>query len=551
MNQEQILEVLQKIKKVRIAVYGDFCLDAYWIMDPRGSEVSIETGLKAEAVSQHYYSPGGASNIVTNLATLEPSQIKVIGVIGDDIFGRELSSQLIGLGVDTSSLIVQKTYFNTYTFTKKYLEGKEEPRIDFGFFNKRTVETDEYLIENIESALKNYDLLIFNQQVPGSITNEFFIERVNELFQRYDKIVLFDSRHYSDRFNHVYRKTNEIELARLKGRDVSTEEIISSSELKAFAENIYKETQKPLFITRGARGILVIDTTGVTEIPGLQLLKELDPVGAGDTVISAIALCLAAGLKPTEAATFANFAAAVTVQKLFTTGTASGQEILEISKDPDYIYQPELAMDLRRANYFHGTDIEICYTNSMSLLGDIKYAVFDHDGTISTLRQGWETIMEPVMLKAILGKKYDTGDETLYQKVRKRVKDYINKSTGLQTILQMEALVEMIREFNIIPANKILDKFGYKAIYNEALMKIVNQRLEKYELGQYTIEDVTIKGAVEFLKHLREKDVKLFLASGTDKEDVQKEAEKLGYAELFNGGIFGAVGISEGIQKRK
>jgi len=543
MNSEKIIEILQKITKVKIAVYGDFCLDAYWIMDPRGSEVSVETGLQAQAVKKHYYTPGGASNIVANLSALKPANIRVIGVIGDDIFGRELTSQLDALGADISSLIIQKENFDTVSFTKKYLEDQEEPRIDFGVFNKRSKETDKTIIENLRTALKTCDVLIFNQQVPGSITNEEFINEVNKLFLEFNgKIILFDSRHYSDKFSNVYRKTNDIEIARLNGIDAKSGDVIALSDIKQYTKKIYNQSKKPLFITRGSRGILTIDSEGISEVPGIQLLKKLDTVGAGDTIISALALCLAAGIKPSDAARCANFAAAVTVQKLFTTGTASGEEILEISKDPDYIYQPELAEDPRQASYVKGTEIELCYSNIIKSLGNIKHAVFDHDGTISTLRQGWEAIMEPVMIKAILGGKYKTADETLYHKVRKRVIDYIDKSTGIQTIIQMEELVKMVEEFGIIPKDKILDKFGYKKLYNETLMEMVNQRLTRFNKGQLDINDYTIKGAVRFLKILKDKNVKLYLASGSDQNDVINEAQVLGYADLFDGGIYGSVG---------
>ena len=90
MTEQRIQELLNKIHNVDIAVYGDFCLDAYWILDPEGSEESVETGEKAEAVSRHYYSPGGASNVAANMAALEPGSIRAIGSVGDDIFGREL-----------------------------------------------------------------------------------------------------------------------------------------------------------------------------------------------------------------------------------------------------------------------------------------------------------------------------------------------------------------------------------------------------------------------------------------------------------------------------
>ena len=184
MNTEQIKQILKKIKNVKIAVYGDFCLDAYWWMDPEGSEVSVETGLKAEAVSDHSYSPGGAGNIVANLAALKPAGIKVIGVTGDDIYGRELSSQLQALGADTISLIIQNKAFHTYTYTKKYYGDKEDPRIDFGLKNSRSAETDKALLDQIESALINYNALIFNQQVVGSITHQKFIDESNTLFTK-------------------------------------------------------------------------------------------------------------------------------------------------------------------------------------------------------------------------------------------------------------------------------------------------------------------------------------------------------------------------------
>jgi sugar/nucleoside kinase (ribokinase family)/phosphoglycolate phosphatase-like HAD superfamily hydrolase len=501
----------------------------------------LETGLQARAVGKHYYSLGGASNVVANLAALEPAVIQVIGVVGDDIFGRELRRQFHGLNVDTKHLVIQKENFDTVTFGKPYLEDKEQPRIDFGFFNKRAAETDKELLEGITDALQKADALIMNQQVPGSITNESFIDQANALFEKYtDKIVLLDSRHFGHKFKNIYRKTNDLEAAQLNNVDVKLDDVLTLADVNKYALSLYKQFNKPVFLTRGPRGIITVDSDGIHEVPGIQLLKKLDIVGAGDTVTSALALCLGAGLGPAEASEFANLAAAVTVQKLYQTGTASGSEILEIGKDTDYIYQPELASDRRGACYFEDSEIELCYESIP--FGRIKHAVFDNDGTISTLRQGWEQIMAPVMVKAVLGDKYETADEILYHKVKSRVADYIDKSTGIQTIIQMEALVEMVREFGIVTDDDILDKFGYKEIYNDALMEQVNRRIEKYKRGELDINDYTIKGALEFLKAMKDKGIKLYLASGTDRQDVIAESEALGYAQLFDGGVYGAVG---------
>ena len=543
MKDINLKEIIKKIKDVKIAVYGDFCLDAYWVMDPAGSEVSVETGLQAEAVASQKYSPGGAGNVVANVAALNPRKLKVIGVIGDDIHGRELVRQLEGLNADTSALTIQEENFDTYTYTKKILNDKEQPRIDFGLSNKRTLDTDKEILKNIRYALENYDVLIFNQQVPGSLNNESFIDGVNELFMEFnDKIVILDSRHYNDKFKNVYRKVNEIEAGVLLGHELSPRDFVPLEQVKKFGTEIYSQYNKPVFISCGARGIVTFDNDGIHEIPGIQITSKIDTVGAGDTTISAIALCLAAGINPADSAWFANFAAAVTVQKLYTTGTASAEEILELANDVDYNYRPELAEDIRQAQYVPDTEFEVCDPSIMLALGNIKHAIFDHDGTVSTLREGWEKIMEPVMIKAILGDKYQTADKALYDKVRERVLNFIDVTTGIQTIVQMEGLVKLVEEFGIVPKDKILDKFAYKEIYNDALMVMVNKRVEKLNKGELSVDDYIIKGAVDFLKKLRNRGVKLYLASGTDRDDVLREAEILGYKNLFDGGIYGSVG---------
>ncbi len=326
MDQQRVKEILNKIKSSKIAVYGDFCLDAYWNMDSRGSEVSVETGLKAEAIGTHYYSPGGASNIVANLSALNPAKIKAIAVIGDDIYGRELTSQMKALNADTSSLVIQKENFNTYTYLKKYKGDVEEPRHDFGVYNHRTKETDDKILQNIREALTEYDVLIFNQQVAGSLNNKSFIDGANEIFKDFDdKIIIVDSRHYNDKFENIYRKTNDIEIADLCDVTVNPSEIIPSKEIIEYGTEIYDQYNKPVFVTCGSRGVIVFDEIGIHDVPGIQLSSKLDTVGAGDTGISAIALCLAVGIQPKEAAEFGNFASAVAVQKLFTTGTASDE----------------------------------------------------------------------------------------------------------------------------------------------------------------------------------------------------------------------------------
>ena len=158
--------------------------------------------------------------------------------------------------------------------------------------------------------------------------------------------------------------------------------------------------------------------------------------------------------------------------------------------------------------------------------------------------------MAPVMVKAILGERCATADEGLYRKVQDRVLEYIDQSAGVQTLVQMEALVGMVCEFGVVPPEKVLDRFGYKRLYNDALMETVRERIARLRRGQLDASDFTIKNAIAFAQSLRQRGVTLYLASGTDHADVEAEARALGYAELFNGGIYGATGDIDSCSKK-
>jgi phosphoglycolate phosphatase-like HAD superfamily hydrolase len=156
----------------------------------------------------------------------------------------------------------------------------------------------------------------------------------------------------------------------------------------------------------------------------------------------------------------------------------------------------------------------------------LKVALFDFDGTVSTLRHGWEKIMEPMMLEMIAGS--SAIDEALIAEVR----DYIDQSTGIQTIYQMQWLAEAVRKYGKNPGASD-DPWWYKAEYNRRLMCLVEERKESILKGNKTRKDFLVKGSEEFLTALVENGVEIYVASGTDHEDVVKEAEILGLKKYF------------------
>lgn len=541
MNKIELRNLLDKLKNVHIGIIGDFCLDFYLFLDSTKSEISLETGIATQPVREMRFNPGGAGNVAQNLQALGVEYILAFGVTGNDIFGFKMRSMLTEKGIDISGLLEQSKDWTTHIFTKLYDNGSEQSRIDFGNFNLLHPETKGLLISQIRRAIPLLDIVIINQQVYRGIYTESFRRSIKKIIVEFpEKLFIVDSREYNDEFKGALRKLNDYEGGRLCGIERSIKETITFKEAKLIAEDLYKRWRKPLFLTRGENGCIIYNGKGYNEIPGLQIISLIDTVGAGDSMLAGIAAALGAGYGPVESAEFGNFVAGVTIQKLSQTGTASPPEILKIGSDPDYRYRPEIAASTRKSRYFENTEIEIA--TSLPQERNIKHAIFDHDGTISTLREGWEKIMEPMMVRAITGQNYDNIDENVFNQVICNVREYIDKTTGVQTLVQMKGLIDMINDFGLIAKNEILNEFEYKGIFNKDLLSMVNGRLKKLNSPELNIEDFTIKNAVSFLEELYSRGILLYLASGTDQKDVEREAKILGYADLFKGGIYGSVG---------
>jgi phosphoglycolate phosphatase-like HAD superfamily hydrolase len=191
--------------------------------------------------------------------------------------------------------------------------------------------------------------------------------------------------------------------------------------------------------------------------------------------------------------------------------------------------------------YLPGTQIEIIRQVER---GKIKHILFDFDGTISLLREGWQGIMAPVCVEMIC------GDTEPTDKIREEVNVMIDETTGIQTIFQMQRLQEMVRDHGLVPESEIKTPEEYKEVYNDRLMVPVRERLAAIEKGERTRESFTVKGSLRFVELLSQLDVTMYVFSGTDRDDVRNEASCLGVASYFNE-IWGALPSVEDYSKEK
>lgn len=165
--------------------------------------------------------------------------------------------------------------------------------------------------------------------------------------------------------------------------------------------------------------------------------------------------------------------------------------------------------------------------------GAIRSALFDFDGTISLIREGWQGVMIPMMVEILL----ETPRHEPEDELRAVVREYVDRLTGKQTIYQMIQLGEEIQK----RGGTALEPLAYKRMYHDRLWARIEGRVAGLKSGQIPPDDLLVPGSRELLLGLRRRGVKLYLASGTDIAYVQDEAAALGVTDLFDGGIYGAL----------
>ena len=192
-----------------------------------------------------------------------------------------------------------------------------------------------------------------------------------------------------------------------------------------------------------------------------------------------------------------------------------------------------------KRNYLNNSNIEIINPNITR--GKIKFAIFDFDGTISLIREGWQQIMIPMMVDSLV----QTPAHESRPEIEKIVRTYVANTTGKQTIYQMIRLTEEIEKRGGAPQEPQV----YKNQYHDLLMSSIIERLDGLRRGELQPEDWAVPGAVDMLTVINQYDVTCFLASGTDEKYVFDEADLLGVSKYF-AGIHGALDDYENFSKK-
>lgn len=175
--------------------------------------------------------------------------------------------------------------------------------------------------------------------------------------------------------------------------------------------------------------------------------------------------------------------------------------------------------------------------------GHVTHALFDFDGTISLIREGWQGVMIPMMVEIL--RRTPKGGREPVEKIEQEVTEFVTRLTGKQTIYQMLQLCEEVRKRNGRP----LSPLDYKRMYHERLWPRIEGRLWALESGRGKPDEMMVPGARAMLEELRARGITCYLASGTDEPYVRDEARALEITKYF-AGIYGALSNWKSYSKR-
>lgn len=289
---------------VHLLVIGDVMLDRYW--HGNTARISPEAPVPIVHVKQQAAQPGGAGNVALNIASLG-AKATLLGIVGDDEAGRMIEQFLVEKHIYCQFLTVPQ--IPTITKLRVLSQHQQLLRLDFEeTFPPAASHTD--LVEKAKNQYANAAVIILSDYAKGTLTNpQSFIQLARQM----NKPILVDpkGKDFSKYQGATLITPNLTEFEAVVGP------CQDQAQLEERGENLRQQLAlEALLITRSEQGMSLLRA----HHPPLHLpahAREVyDVTGAGDTVISVLAACLAAGEDWINATAFANLAAGLVVGKL-------------------------------------------------------------------------------------------------------------------------------------------------------------------------------------------------------------------------------------------
>jgi D-beta-D-heptose 7-phosphate kinase/D-beta-D-heptose 1-phosphate adenosyltransferase len=336
---------LPRLRGKRIGVLGDLMLDRYlW---GTASRLSPEAAVPVVDFVEQSECLGGAGNVAVNIAALG-GKVEAFGVIGTEEAGRALQECLRAAKIADKGVVADSKRVTTVK-TRIIARHQQVVRVDHERREPLRPETQEKLLRPLFSALRHLDALVLSDYDKGLITDDFADRVLSAAHQL--KVPVFVKPKTSRLY--AYRGARAIVCNAKEAGFYVTRSLTDEKSVEEAGRALLAHFGcSAVVITRGEKGMSIFEETSSRHLhvpatsfevtyarvgrPGMEQgatgRQVFDVTGAGDTVLSTLALAAAAGAPLADAAMLANTAAGVVVGKL---GTASvtPQELLDALDD--------------------------------------------------------------------------------------------------------------------------------------------------------------------------------------------------------------------------
>jgi D-beta-D-heptose 7-phosphate kinase / D-beta-D-heptose 1-phosphate adenosyltransferase len=379
MQASNLLTLLNSFHAARVIVLGDVMLDRF--VYGSVERISPEAPIPVVNVERLLDMPGGAANVARNIAALG-ARATLLGVVGDDQSATDLRTQLAACPTIDPQLITDASR-PTSMKTRYVADGQQVMRADRESRAPLSAAVERQLLEAFAASLSDAHVIVLSDYAKGVLSDSVTRAAIDAA-RTAGKIVIVDPKSKNVA---RYRGATMLTPNRLELQQACGQECLTDADVVAGARLILdQKVCDYLVVTRGKDGMSVIGADNLTVHLPTTARQVFDVSGAGDTVVAAIALGLAAGADIVPAASLANAAAGIVVGKRGTATVTTGELLtvltpLDGHTDPQKIFSLESVQQLARA--WHEQGLKIAFTNGC----------FDllHPGHISLLEQARRT----------------------------------------------------------------------------------------------------------------------------------------------------------------
>jgi len=313
-----VVPLLRRFAQARLLVVGDLMLDQFiW---GRVDRISPEAPVPVVQVTRESFHLGGAANVVHNIQALG-GHATACGTIGRDTGGRRLLTELKRIGAGTAGVVTSR---GAITVRKTRIVAHNQQVVRFDRESRDHARRAALAIGKfLQRHLWDFDAVVLSDFGTGVITPDLLAWLRAARTQRPFRLILDPKKPNFSHYGGVTLATPNVhEAAEAAGIEIHDEAGLLSA-----GQHLLRQWEaEAILITRGEHGMtLFARDTRVRHFP-TAARQVFDVTGAGDTVVAACALALAAGARLDQAALLANHAAGVVVGKVGT-ASASAQEL--------------------------------------------------------------------------------------------------------------------------------------------------------------------------------------------------------------------------------